>query len=94
MLCNYGYADSTGTYYIQIDTDACIGCTKRPCLHICPGNVYELVENDWEERVAAVRENVRNQLKAICSECKSDDAKGIIPACIRFCESGGITHSW
>ena len=94
MLSNYGYADGTGTYYIQIDTDACVECETKACTSACPKGIFEVIEDDWEDEVAAIREDARNQLKTVCASCKSADRTGNELPCAAACGQGAIRHTW
>lgn len=94
MLSNYGYTDGTGTYYIQIDTDVCIDCEERACVNACPERIFEIIEDDWEDEIASIREAVRNQLKAACAACKSADKKRSGLPCMDACPGGAIRHTW
>ena len=46
VIANYGYQDASGDYYITIDTDKCTGCGE--CAKICPKNILEMIEDDWQ----------------------------------------------
>ncbi len=94
MLSNYGFEDGTGTYYIQIDTDACIDCETRDCVEACPDKLFEIIEDDWEDEVASIREEMRNQIKTACASCKSTEMAGAIPPCSASCSYGAIKHTW
>ena len=44
MLANYGYKDTSGDFFITVDTDKCDGCGD--CVSDCPANVFEVVDED------------------------------------------------
>ncbi len=93
MITNYGYADATGMYYIKIDTEKCAECDDKPCADVCPMGIIEIIEDDWEDDVAAIKENVRNQLKDICANCLNAEQNCSVP-CTDVCGSGAISHTW
>jgi ferredoxin len=86
MLANYGYADASGDYYITIDTDKCNGCGE--CAQICPKDIFEMVLDDYDEKVPIVREEVCRQLGHEC------EAEVCGYKCQEICEEKAITHSW
>ena len=90
-IANYGYTDGSGTYLIAIDSGKCNGCGS--CVTACPQSVYEVAEDDYEDMVALVKDKFRNELKYLCSRCKSIDPKKELP-CIQTCKPEAITHSW
>jgi len=86
MLANYGYADASGEYYITIDTNKCNGCGE--CVRICPKDIFEMVLDDYDEKVPIVREEVCRQLGHEC------EAEVCGYKCQEVCEQKAITHSW
>ena len=60
MIVYYGYRDSSGEYFIAVDSEKCDGCGK--CVQQCPQNALELetMMVDLEDKlVAAVTEEHR-----------------------------------
>lgn len=94
MIANYGYKDGSGDFFISIDTDKCDGCGD--CVPVCPSNVFEIRENEFDpmadDDMAAVTEEQRKKLKYACAECKSENSS-ILP-CVKACEPDAISHSW
>ena len=93
MRANYGYKDGSGEYFIAIETDACIECADTPCVQACPARVLEIITDDYDDRVAAVADNLRHQLKYVCAPCKPVSDPPPLP-CVEACPSGTIEHSW
>jgi len=92
MIANYGFEDGSGTYYISIDDQKCSECQGRECIASCPGQVFGVELNDWDDEVVTVKEEHRRQLSSVCAECKRSGAG--IPPCISACEAGAISHTW
>jgi len=90
-IANYGYADGSGTFYITIDTDKCNGCGA--CVPVCPAQVLEVITDDYDDEVAAVRDEVKKNIKYACAQCKPVTDRPPLP-CVAACEPGAITHSW
>ena len=93
MLANYGYKDGSGEYFITIDTDACLKCASRPCVDACPARLMEIIEDDYEDDVAAIREEARHKLKYACVPCKPVSDRLPLP-CVEACPARAIEHSW
>ncbi|MFQ5453536.1 MAG: ferredoxin [Candidatus Zixiibacteriota bacterium] len=93
MLANYGYADGSGEYYITIDTDGCLKCAEHPCITACPKSVFEIIEDDYDDLVAALREEHRKSIKYVCAECKPLSDRPPLP-CITVCPYNSISHTW
>jgi NAD-dependent dihydropyrimidine dehydrogenase PreA subunit len=93
MRANYGYKDGSGEYFIVIETDACIECADTPCVQACPARVLEIITDDYDDRVAAVADDRRHQLKYVCAPCKPVSDPPPLP-CVEACPSGTIEHSW
>lgn len=94
MIANYGYKDGSGDYYISIDTDKCTKCEDKGCLNGCAGNIFEIMVDDWDDEVAAVKASERNKLKQICAGCKPVNGRpGLLP-CQAACHQEAIKHSW
>lgn len=91
MIANYGYKDGSGEYFIAIDSDKCNGCGK--CVEVCPADVLEIITNDYDEVVAAVKEEHRKKIKYSCAPCKPTTGRKELP-CVNVCEPGAISHSW
>ena len=94
MIANYGYKDGSGEYYISIDTDRCIGCAaERACLTACPKQMFEIISDDYDDEVAALRPSFRRSLAFDCSVCKPSGGYASLP-CVTACTPGAIEHSW
>ena len=96
MIANYGYKDGSGDYFIAIDTDRCDGC--RRCVETCPGNVFEVVDEDpndpiREEPIVVVVSGKRKKIKYECGPCKPPTNRPPLP-CVDACPQGAISHSW
>lgn len=95
MLANYGYADGSGEYFITINTELCSGC--RQCAEVCPMRVIVMAqdENDpfRDDPVAVVSDEMRNQIKYACAQCKPTSGRDDLP-CMMACEMHAIEHSW
>jgi hypothetical protein len=59
----------------------------------CPASVLEIIENDYDERVAAVTEDTRHRLKYVCVPCKPAGSRPPLP-CVEACPAKTIAHSW
>ncbi len=94
MIAHYGYQDGSGAYYISIDTERCVTCSNaHACIAACPQQVFELITDDYDEQVIAVRADKSRQLASLCSACKSAPAEAGLP-CTAACAEGAIEHSW
>lgn len=93
MKANYGYMDGSGEYYITIDTDFCLKCARHDCVDACPAGLFEIVVDDYDDEVAAIKEEHRKKLKYDCSTCKPVSDRPPLP-CVAACAVGAITHSW
>lgn len=94
MIANYGYQDGSGTYYISIDTDACMHCDK-PCIAVCPRNVFECVVDDYDDTVVQVAEAHRRTLVSDCVACKPAGGYAhVYLPCVDACPSYALRHSW
>jgi NAD-dependent dihydropyrimidine dehydrogenase PreA subunit len=93
MRANYGYKDGSGEFFITIETDACIDCAEKPCVESCPAGLLEIIEDDYDDRVAAIREDQRHKLKYACAPCKPVSNRPPLP-CVEACPAGTIEHSW
>ena len=93
MKANYGYLDGSGEFFITIDTDLCIECKDHGCVDACPEGIFEIIEDDYDDRVAAVREDQRKKVKYACTACKPVGDRPPLP-CVTACKPGALTHSW
>ncbi|BBO20928.1 MAG: hypothetical protein HKUEN07_02950 [Rhodocyclaceae bacterium] len=94
MIANYGYKDGSGEYYISIDTDKCIGCAaERACLAACPNEMFEIITDDYDDEVAAIKQSFRRSLAFDCAECKPAAGYASLP-CMTACTPGAVKHSW
>jgi Fe-S-cluster-containing hydrogenase component 2 len=92
IIIHYGYRDSSGEYYIIVDSEKCDGCSK--CVEQCPRNALELVTVmiDLEDKlVAAVTEENRKKIKYTCSPCKPEINT---TPCVSACKKKAITCTW
>ena len=90
-IANYGYSDASGDYYIRIDSERCDGCGK--CVDACPQKVFEITVDDYDSRVARVRDACVRELKYLCAQCKPASRQAEMK-CLEACERGAIGHSW
>lgn len=94
MIANYGYKDGSGEFYISIDTDKCTSCSAgRACLTACPKGMFEIITDDYDDEVAAVKQAFRRSLAFDCSDCKPAGGYTSLP-CSTACTPGAIKHSW
>lgn len=93
MIANYGYKDGSGEYFISVDTDKCAECAEKACVEACPAGVLEVIINDYDEEVVAVKEEHRKTLKYSCGPCKPVGGPRNVP-CEKACETGALIHSW
>lgn len=94
MIANYGFMDGSGEFYISIDTDKCVVCTDKGCLKACPCQIFEVLADDWDDEVVAVKEDERNKIKFTCAPCKPSNGRPELLPCQKACTASGITHSW
>ncbi len=93
MLANYGYKDGSGDYFITIDTGRCLTCSDHPCVAACPAGVLEIVVDDYDDTVCAVREDHRKKIKYSCAPCKPVSERPELP-CVAACAPAALSHSW
>jgi len=93
VKANYGYMDGSGEFYITIDTDCCIDCPEHPCVAACPVGMFEIMIDDYDDEVAAIKEANRKKIKYDCGPCKPVTGRPPLP-CVEACAPGGISHSW
>ena len=93
MKANYGYMDGSGEYYITIDTNPCNECTDHPCVAACPVGMFEIIVDDYDDEVAAIKEENRKKVKYDCAPCKPVTDRPPLP-CVEACPEDAITHSW
>ncbi len=94
MLARYGHKDSSGDFYITIDTDICDGCGD--CITVCPANVFAMLDEDpndpmRDEPVAIVKSDKKNNLKYECNSCMPVSDIQLLP-CDAACRAGAISH--
>jgi Fe-S-cluster-containing hydrogenase component 2 len=85
--------DGSGEFFIAVDTDLCIECQDHACLKACPVGLFEIIVDDYDDEVAAVKEEHRKKLKYDCGPCKPISDRPPLP-CIEACKPGAISHSW
>ncbi len=90
-IANYGYTDGSGDWYIVVDSDKCDGCGK--CVEACPKNVLEIIVDDYDDKVVAIRKEHQKNIKYVCAQCKPVSGPRDV-RCQNACPSGAITHSW
>ncbi len=90
-IANYGYTDGSGDWYIIVDSDKCDGCGK--CVEACPKNVLEVITDDYDDKVVAIRKEHRKNIKYVCAPCKPTSGPRDV-RCQKACSTGAITHSW
>lgn len=93
MKANYGYMDGSGEFYITIDTDLCIECSEYGCVAGCPSELFEIIIDDYDDEVAAIKEAHRKKVKYDCASCKPNTDRPPLP-CIEACPASAISHSW
>jgi len=93
MKANYGYMDGSGEYYITIDTDKCIDCSHHACVAGCPKEMFHIITDDYDDEVAAIKEDFRKKLKYDCADCKPVGERPPLP-CQVACNYDAIEHSW
>ena len=93
MKANYGYMDGSGEFYITIDTDLCTKCADHGCVNACPLGMFEIIVDDYDDEVAAIKEKHRKKLKYDCAPCKPTTDRPPLP-CVVGCAPGAVTHSW
>ncbi len=97
MIANYGYEDGSGFYYITIDGDLCARCSEHSCQKACPGGVFSIETDDYDDLVAVVDEKARKRLRELCGSCKGQNGGGgserKLP-CTTACLAGALRHSW
>jgi len=92
MIIYYGYRDSSGEYYIIVDSEKCDGCGK--CIKQCPQNALEVATMmiDLEDKlVAAVKKEHIKKIKYTCSPCKPENNATL---CMSACEKKAILCIW
>lgn len=85
--------DGSGEFFITIDTDICIECSEHGCVGACPEGLFEIIVDDYDDKVAAIKEEHRKKLKYDCAPCKPVSERPPLP-CVEACASRAITHSW
>ena len=93
MIVSFGYMDGSGEYFITVDNGKCVNCSSKPCISACPKQILEVINNDYDESVMAVKNEARNRLKEECSVCKPNTGIVTLP-CISACPYDAIKHSW
>ena len=93
MKANYGYMDGSGEFYITIDTDICIDCDDHGCVKACPRGLFEVIVDDYDDEVAAIKGELRKKIKYECGDCKPTSDRPPLP-CMEACSGGAIVHSW
>lgn len=93
MKANYGYFDGSGEYYITINTYLCVRCAEHWCVGACPVGMFEIIVDDYDDQVAAIKQNHRKKIKYDCAPCKPVSGRAPLP-CVQACTPCAISHSW
>ncbi len=93
MKANYGYLDGSGQYFITLDTDFCTTCQHHGCVAACPQGMFEIMVDDYDDRVAQIKADFRKKVKYECAACKPVSDRPPLP-CMTACTPGAISHSW
>ncbi|MEE9443569.1 MAG: 4Fe-4S dicluster domain-containing protein [candidate division Zixibacteria bacterium] len=93
MKANYGYMDGSGDFFITIDTDKCIECEHHACVSACPVGMFEIIVDDYDDEVVAIKEEYRKKVKYDCGPCKPTSERPPLP-CVEACTPGAVSHSW
>jgi len=92
LITHFGYNDSSGEYYIVIDSDKCNGCGK--CVKKCPQTALKLETEfiDLEDKtVAAIKEEHRKKIKYTCGSCNPENNS---TPCILACQTKAVKCVW
>jgi ferredoxin len=91
MIVHYGYRDAMGDFRITVDTDKCNGCGD--CLEICPEDLFELEEDDYDEIKIVVKQDLINKVGILCpGEKKCQKINHL--NCVEACREKAISMSW
>ncbi len=93
MKANYGYFDGSGEFYITINTYLCVRCTEHWCVAACPVGLFEIIVDDYDDKVAAIKQTHRKKIKYDCAPCKPVSGRVPLP-CVQACTPCAISHSW
>lgn len=93
MIAHYGYADSSGEYFITVDTSKCSKCNEKKCLSACPKGVFVAVKDDYGDDIIMIKDEHKRSLENICSECKPKNNRMPL-LCVSACPYGTMEHSW
>lgn len=94
MIANYGYEDGSGIYYISIDTGKCAECRDRNCIGACPGELFVVELDDYDDEVVVVKKVKTRLLKSCCSACKPTEGRVEKLPCEKACTLAAIKHTW
>jgi Fe-S-cluster-containing hydrogenase component 2 len=59
----------------------------------CPQKMFAIILDDYDEEVAAIKDESRKSIKYLCGPCKPTRERRELP-CQKACQTGAITHSW
>jgi len=93
MLANFGYKDGSGDFFITVDTDGCVKCADHPCIAACPAGVLEIIVDDYDDTVCAVKDGHRKRIKYSCAPCKPATGRPEL-RCVAACPAAALAHSW
>jgi hypothetical protein len=57
------------------------------------GNFFITIDTDYDDEVAAIKEEHRKKVKYDCGPCKPITDRPPLP-CVAACTPGAISHSW
>jgi len=81
MIANYGFEDGSGEYYIRIDTAKCKSCNERKCVDRCPGKIFVLDVDDWDDEIVIVKKDKCNLLNpSVQNANRSETGLNCFPA--------------
>jgi len=94
-MANYGDKDSSGEFFMVLDTDTCDGCDD--CVEACQWGVLEIAddENDPVRKGLVMKLYVehRRKLKYSCGQRKPVVDRPPLP-CVGACPMDAMSDSW
>lgn len=92
-IAHYGYTDSSGEYFITVDTSKCAKCKEKRCVSACPKSVFTISEDDYGDEIITIKDEYKRSLENICSKCKPKKNRAPLP-CVSACPYNAMEHSW